>query len=93
MYCLAVPKLRRKHFQHLAFMIDRAPLVTRLAFDPNKHFVQVPTPKRERSAIKAPHSDLSSKHRAKPVPPISHCLITQIDATLVQKILYLAQRK
>jgi len=37
--------------------------------------------------------DLRSKHRAEPVPPETYCLVADIDATLEEKILDLAQRQ
>jgi hypothetical protein len=46
---LAISALRHKGFQHLAFVIDRAPEVVRLAVDLHEHLVEVPPPLRRRS--------------------------------------------
>jgi glutathione synthase/RimK-type ligase-like ATP-grasp enzyme len=44
-------------------------------------------------ALHAPLPDLSRKHRTEPVPPEPHRLVADIDATLEQQVLDLAQRK
>jgi hypothetical protein len=36
-------------------------------------------------------SDLGGKHRAKPVPPEPHCLVADLDAALVQKVLDISE--
>ena len=38
-------------------------------------------------------SDLSGKHRAKPVPPKPNRFVADIDAALVQQILDISKRK
>ena len=40
----AIPALRGKHFEHLAFVIDGASHIVCLAIDFHEHLVQVPTP-------------------------------------------------
>jgi len=42
----AIPAFRRKSLEHLAFVIDSAPEVMRLAVDPHEHLVRVPAPTR-----------------------------------------------
>ena len=44
-------------------------------------------------ALNAPFSDLGGKHRTETVPPEPHRLVADIDATLEQQILDLAQRQ
>jgi len=79
---LAIPPLRGKDLEHFTFMIDGAPEIVRLSVDPHKNFVQVPAPVRIRSMMNAPLSNPSSEHRAEPIPPESHCLVADVDATL-----------
>lgn len=58
------------------------------------HLVQVPVPVPE--ALHPGHTlpaDISSEHRAKPVPPVPHCLVTNVDPALEQQILDVAQRQ
>tara|TARA_E500000331_G_scaffold322927_1_gene338143 strand:- start:239 stop:373 length:135 start_codon:yes stop_codon:yes gene_type:complete len=43
-------------------------------------------------ALHAALPDLSQKHRTEPVPPEPHRLMTNVDATLGQQILDLAQQ-
>ena len=74
-------------------MINRAPQVMRLAVDPNKHLIQVPAPVRIRTMMNPPLPDLRSEHRAEPVPPETHRLVADIDATFEQHVLNLAQRQ
>jgi hypothetical protein len=69
-------------FEDLAFVIDGAPKVDHLAVELHVHFV-VPLP-----TSKAPHpidplpADIASKHQAEPVPPKSHGLMADVDASL-----------
>ena len=86
--------LGRKGFQHLALMIDRTPKVVHLAVDLHVDLIEMPVP-----LCVSPHcinpllTDLGSEHRPEPVPPKSHRLVADVDATLREQILDVSQRK
>ncbi len=80
--CLAIPALRSKDLQHLAFVIYRTPEIMRLSIDPDEYLVQVPAPLRKRPMMKASFPDRGPKHRTEPVPPEPHCLVADVDAPL-----------
>jgi len=90
---LAIPALRRKDLQYLAFVIYRTPQIMRLSIDPDKHLVQVPTLVRNRSSLNTTFSNLRGKHRTETVPPEPHCLVTDVEAPLEENILDLPQRQ
>ena len=75
---LAIPTLTGKYFEYLAFVVDRAPQVMRLAIYPNENLVQVPAPVRIRTIMNPAFPDLRSKHRAKTVPPEPHRLVEDV---------------
>src|SRR5208282_2485982 len=78
--------------QNLA--IDSSPEIAELAADLHEDLIQVPTPLGEAAyARNPPFSDLSSEYRAKPVQPILDCLMGDVDPTLGQEILDVAQRQ
>ena len=90
----AIPAFRGKNFEYLAFMIDGAPQIMRLAVDPHKRFVQVPSPSGIRSILlDTPLPDLRGKNRTEPAPPETDCIAANVDATLKQQIFDLPQRK
>ena len=74
-------------------MIHGAPEVMRLPVDPDEHFIQVPAPVRIRPVMNAPFPDLRGEYRAEPVPPKTHRLVADVDATLEQQIFNLPQGK
>jgi len=90
---LAIPALRRKDLQYLAFVIYRTPQIIRLAIDLHEDFVQVPTPLRIRSSLNAMFSDLVGEHWTETVPPEPNRLVTDVDAPFEQNILDLPQRQ
>jgi hypothetical protein len=51
-----------------------------------------PSPKITVSSINAAFSDLRGKHRTEPVPPETYRLMANVDATLKEQVLDLAQR-
>jgi len=65
----------------------------RLSIDPDEHLVQVPTPARIRSMMKAPLPYLRGKHRTETVPPEPHRLVADVNAPLGEQILDLPQRQ
>src|SRR5271157_1757586 len=88
-----VPLRSDDRFQHLAFMIDGAPEIAKLAVDLHERLIQMPTPLRIPAHVRYPLlSELGSKHRAKPVPPKPDRLMADVDPALGQEILDVAQR-
>ena len=81
-------------FQHLVLVIGGAPEVAHLAIDFHVDLVEAPPP-----VGVAPHpvdpllADLGGEHRAEPVPPKPHRLLADVDATLEQQVLDVAQRQ
>ena len=68
-------------------MIDGPPELMLLTVDLDEHLVQMPPPSAGFHTLDPSLSDLGRKHRAEPVPPKSHSLMTDIDAAFVQQIL------
>jgi hypothetical protein len=64
------------------------------AVDLHADIVQVPVPMALGAhRVHAPAADLGRKHRAKPVPPIPHRFMADLDTAFVQQVLYIAQRQ
>ena len=75
-------------------MIDRSPQVHHLAIELDVHLVEVPAPMAEPAHVgNALPADVPGEHRAEPVPPEAHRLVADVDATLEQQILDVAQRE
>src|ERR1700733_4056833 len=75
-------------------MVDGAPKIAELAVDLHKHLIQMPVQLRIGSHLHdLPLSDLGGEYRPKPVPPESDGLVADVDPTLGQKILDVAQRQ
>jgi len=73
-------------------MVDGAPEIKELAIDLHKDLVQMPAPLRIGSHLRDPRlSDLGREYRPKPVPPKPDGLVADVDPTLGQKILDVAQ--
>jgi hypothetical protein len=88
--CSLVSSLRDNAFQDFALMINGAPQIVSLAIDLHKHFVNVPLPARKAFQPGCPFpTDLGSKQRAKPVPPIAHRFMADIDASLVKQVFHI----
>ena len=80
--------------KHRALLTDRAPKMMYLAVDLHEEPVAVPAVLHARAqAINPLPSVLGRAHRAKPVSPVSHRLMADLDTTLVPKILPMALRK
>src|ERR1700733_7439947 len=89
-----VPLRSDDRFQTLAFMIDGAPEIAEFAVDLHEHLIQMPMPLRIPAHVRYPLlSDLGSKHRAKPVPPKPDRLMADVDPSLGEEILDIAQRE
>ena len=75
-------------------MVDSPPRVVRLAIDLYEHLVQMPLPLRPGAQPLGTFlADLRSENQAEPVPPEPHRLVADVDAALVQKILYVPPRE
>jgi hypothetical protein len=65
-----------------------------LAVDLHEHLIQMPAPLVAIAhRLHPPATDLGSEQLAKSVPPKPHRLMADVDATLVQQILDVAQRQ
>ena len=80
-------------FKNFTLVINGPPQVVSLAIDFHEHLVQMPPPATGFHALDAALSDLGREQRAEPMPPISHCFMADIDATLMQKILDVPKRQ
>ena len=87
----AISLFRGVDLEHFTFMINRAPQIMCLAIDTHEHLVQVPAPLWVWSAMNSPLPDLCGEQRTEPVPTEPHRLMTNVDATLGQQVLDLAQ--
>ena len=75
-------------------MIYGAPELAELAVHLHKDLVQMPAPLRIAAhARDSSFADLGGEHRAKPVPPGADGLVADVDPTLRQEILDIAQRQ
>ncbi len=75
-------------------MINSTPKIVRLAIDLHENLVQMPLPVRIRPHLLHPFSaDFCGEHWAKPVPPVPHRFMADVDAALVQQVLDIPQRK
>ena len=72
-------------------MIDSPPKIVSLTVDLHEHLVQMPAPSAGFHTLDPALSDLSSEHRAEPMPPISHRFMADIDAAFVQQIFHIAK--
>ncbi len=74
-------------FQHFALMIDGPPEVLSLAIHLHENLIHLPLPFGEYAQLlNTLTSDLSSKHRAKPIPPIPDSFVAHVDPAFVQQI-------
>lgn len=90
---LPISGLRHEALEHFAFVIDGPPEIVPLAVDLHEHLVQVPAPTARTHPRNPTLSDLRRKHRTEPVPPKSHRLMANLDATFVQQVLDIAKGK
>ena len=75
-------------------MVNSAPEVIGLTFDPHENLVQMPLPLRQDSHPRRPLApDLGGEYRAETVPPVPDRFVADIDSALVQQILDVSQRK
>lgn len=75
-----IPFLRDIALKNFAFVINRSPKVVTLAVDLYEHLVEVLAPMMIASHVgNTLTSDLTGKHRSKPVPPQSNRLVANVD--------------
>ena len=74
-------------------MIDSPLKIMSLTVDLHEHLVQMPAPSAGFHTDNPPLSDLGSKQRTEPMPPISHRFMTDINAMLMQQIFHRAERQ
>ena len=67
-------------------MIDGPPEVMLLTVDLDEHLVKMPAPSAGFHTLDPSLSDLGRKHRAEPVPPVSHRFMADIDAAFMQQV-------
>ena len=91
---LAISRVGQDAFKNLALMINSPPEVMGYPVDLYVDLVQVPSPLSSSTHPLDPLApDLGGKHRAKPVPPIPHGLMADLDAAFMQKILDVSKRQ
>jgi hypothetical protein len=89
---LLIPAVRDIAFEHLALVIDRSPEIVHLAVDFHVDLVEVPAPMTEAShAVYPLPADIAGKEWPKPVPPLAHRLMANVDAALEQQVLDVPQ--
>lgn len=92
--CSFVSAFGNNGFQHLAFMIHSPPKVMPLAIHLHENFVYAPLPFAVCSQLlNTRSSNFSSKHWAKPVPPIPDSFVADIDPAFVKQVFDIPQRK
>ena len=75
-------------------MIDRTPQVHHLAVHHHVHLVEMPLPvPKAADARNTLPPDIGCKHRAEAIPPVANHLMTNVDPTLEQQVLHVAQRQ
>jgi hypothetical protein len=75
-------------------MVDRTSKVMGLSIDYHEHLVQMPLPiGMSVHLLDAFFTNLGRENRAKPSPPKPNCLVTDIDASLVQQVFNISKRK
>ena len=64
-----------------------------LAVDLHENLIQMPAQLAGFHARNPPFSDLGREHRPKPMPPISHSLVADIDAPFMKRIFHISKRQ
>ena len=90
---LLIARLRHEAFQYLTFVIHSPPQVVPFTVDLHEHLIQMPASAAGFHTLDPALLYLGSEHRAAPMPPEPHSLVTDVDAALVQQILDVPQRK
>jgi len=75
-------------------MINGSPKVIRCAINFHENLVEMPSPVRTRDWTGgSSFPDLCGKQKTEPVPPKADRFVTNIDATFMQKVLNITQKK
>jgi hypothetical protein len=74
-------------------MIDGPPEIVLFAVDLHEHLVKMPTPATGFHTFDPAFTNLGSKHRPEPMPPISDGFMADIDAPFMEQIFNIAQRQ
>jgi len=74
-------------------VVHGPPQVVPLTVDLHKNLVQMPPPAAGFHSLDAPLFDLCGEHWAEPVPPEPDGLVAHVDATLMQQVFDVPQRK
>src|ERR1700712_2463019 len=91
--CSLVAVLGDEALEDLAFVIDGTPKVAHLAIHLHVHLVQVPTALAEPTHAAHPlPADITCEQWSKPVPPVAHRLMTDVDASLGEQVFVVPQR-
>jgi hypothetical protein len=81
-------------FEHLTLMADGTLEMVLYPVDLHENLIEVPAPMSERAHRLDPTSaDLRREDGAKPVSPEPHCLMRDIDPSLVQQVFDIPQRQ
>ncbi|MEP7043506.1 MAG: hypothetical protein ABI843_10620 [Dokdonella sp.] len=73
-------------------MIDGTSEVSQFAIDLHEHLVKMPSRLRHsESSADSFLLDFAGEQRPEPVPPLAHCLVTDVDPAFVQKIFDMAE--
>lgn len=88
-----ITRLRDEALKNLPFVIDGPPEVMPLAIDLHEDLVEMPTPAARFHPFDPALPDLGGKHGTKPVPPIPHRLVADIDTALVEEIFDIPERQ
>jgi hypothetical protein len=87
-----IPCLRDISLQNLAFMLNRAPQVVCFASDFDKNLIEMLAPPPHLAhRFRSPLADRPGEVGAKSINPETHTLVANVDPTLVQEVLDIAQ--
>jgi hypothetical protein len=67
-------------------VVNGPPEVVLLAVDLHEDLVEMPPPVARTHSLHTALADLGGEHRPEPMPPEPHCLMTDVDAALVQQV-------
>ena len=87
-----VALLRHEALQDFALLVDRASQVDHLAIELHVHLIEMPPPMTKASHAVSPlTANVAREQRAESVPPEAHRLMADVDPTLMEQILDVAQ--
>src|SRR6478735_451191 len=90
--CCLVPRPGDVALEDLALLVDCSPQVDHLAVQLHVHLVEMPAPLAKASHPAHPlPANVGREQWPKPVPPVAHGLVADVDAPLCQQVLDIAQ--